>query len=57
MSASRASRFRLWKGGEIVYRELGKVVSEAMQSWGKTVRLCLLVAVVAAAAITGMYVG
>ncbi|MEU1166165.1 hypothetical protein ACFWPQ_10010 [Streptomyces sp. NPDC058464] len=39
-----------------MYKELGKVVVEAMQSWGKTVRLCLLIAVVAAAAIAAAYV-
>ncbi|MEU9388866.1 hypothetical protein AB0D86_02550 [Streptomyces sp. NPDC048324] len=39
-----------------VYRELGKVVAEAMQSWAKTVRLCLLIAVVAAAAIAALRV-
>ncbi|MFE9602656.1 hypothetical protein [Streptomyces hokutonensis] len=33
-----------------MYGVLGKVLTEAMQSWSKTARLCLLVAVIAVAA-------
>jgi len=34
-----------------MYGPLAKLMSEAMQSWGKTARFCLIVAVVAATVI------
>lgn len=44
------------KGGECVYKEIGRVLTDALQSWDKTLRLCLILFAVAAAGTVALLV-